>query len=589
MGSLFQLLLYIGKYWRSVVLSVIMMIVNVLAAFLVIRLTPVLIDDALPNLDTELLYRTGGMMMLFAFIGLASGLINTVNSQKVAMYATADLRRDLFIKIESLSFSNIDKFKTSRLVTTSTNDVLRIQQFFQMLLRIIIRAPLMFGIGLYMAIITSSKLSNIFFISLPLLVATILVVMIVAFPRYMRVQKTVDGLNKVSLETANSPRVIKSFVQTKHENKRFDDANQLFKNTNLSAEKVNFAAEPIIMMIFNSTLAGILILGGYYMSNGELINTTTNLPNVGLLIAFNNYSMFILMGLLMFAMVMIFISRALASANRITEVMDEVVDLQNCEQCVTDFTVRGDIEFKHVDFAYEKDGNNVLTDISFKVNAGERIGIIGSTGSGKSTLIQLIPRLYDVSGGEVLIDGTNVKKLDINTLRSQMGFVTQTATIFSGSIGTNLQMGNSNADIKTLVNATKKAQALDFIEEYDDYFNHETQQKGSNMSGGQKQRISLARAFVRDPRILILDDSTSAVDAKSEEAILQELDRLAVSMTSIVISQKISTIKDMDKILVLNNKGQVDGYDTHENLLRTCQVYQEIALSQLGGGVPNGN
>jgi len=589
MSSLFRLLGYIFKYWISVVLSVIMMIINVVAAFMVIRLTPVLIDDAIPNLDTDLLIRTGGMMLLLAFIGLASGLINTVNSQKVAMYATADLRSDLFVKIESLSFSNIDKFKTSRLVTTSTNDVLRIQQFFQMLLRIIIRAPLMFGIGLYMALVTSSKLSNIFIVSLPLLLITIGVVMVVAFPRYMRVQKTVDGLNKVSLETANSPRVIKSFVQTKHENKRFDDANQLFKNTNLSAEKVNFAAEPIIMMIFNSTLAGILVLGAYYMSNGELINTQTGLPNVGLLIAFNNYSMFILFGLLMFAMVMIFISRALASANRITEVMDEAVDLQNCEECLSNFQLKGDIEFRHVSFSYEKDGNNVLTDINFKVEAGQRVGIIGSTGSGKSTLIQLIPRLYDATEGEVLIDGTNIKQLDINTLRSQMGFVTQTATIFSGSLGTNLRMGNKDADMNQLNEATEKAQALEFIAEYDDYYNHETQQKGSNLSGGQKQRISLARAFVRNPRILILDDSTSAVDAKSEEAILQELNRLTSQMTSIVISQKISTIKDMNKILVLNNKGQVDGFDSHENLLRTCKVYQEIALSQLGGGATNGN
>lgn len=589
MGSLFRLFQYIFKYWGNVLISVVTMIVNVGAGFLVIRLAPTLIDDAIPNMDMDLLLSTGGMMLLYSFVGLLSGIINTVTSQKVAMYATADLRRDLFIKIESLSFANIDKFKTSRLVTTSTNDVLRIQQFFQMLLRIIIRAPLMFGIGLYMAIITSAKLSNIFFISLPLLLITIGIVMVIAFPRYMRVQKTIDGLNKVSLETANSPRVIKSFVQTEHENKRFEQANQLFKNTNLSAEKVNFAAEPVIMVIFNATIAGILILGAYYMSQGSLINLETNIPNVGLLIAFNSYSMFILMGLLMFTMVMIFISRALASANRITEVMDEVVDLQNCEDCIAQFEVTGEIEFKDVSFAYEKEGNKVLTGINFKVEAGQRVGIIGSTGSGKSTLIQLIPRLYDTTEGSVLIDGKDVKQLDINCLRSQIGFVTQTATIFSGSIGTNLKMGNMSASLDDLKDAIERAQAVEFIDEYEDYFNHETQQNGANMSGGQKQRISLARAFVRHPRILILDDSTSAVDAKSEEAILQEIDRLTSQMTSIVISQKISTIKDMDKILVLNNKGQVDGYDSHENLLKDSKVYQEIALSQIGGGVNNGN
>lgn len=586
MSSLGRLFTYVFRYWPAVLLSVILMIINVLAAFYVIRLTPVLIDEALPTLDMDLLFETGGLMIGIAFVGLVTGIINTVTSQRVAMYATADLRMDLFEKIERLSFTNIDKFKTSRLITTSTNDVLRIQQFFQMLLRIIIRAPLMFGIGLYMAIVTSRELSNIFYISLPLLLITIVIIMVIAFPRYMRVQKTIDGLNKVSLETANAPRVIKSFVRMDTENQRFDDANQLFKNTNVAAEKVNLFAEPIIMLIFNSTIAGLIFLGAYYMNNGLLISDLTGLPNIGVLMAFNNYTMFILFGLLMFAMIMIFISRALASANRIKEVLDEVIDLENDVDCLTDVDVQGDIQFKNVNFAYEKDGNHVLNNISFHIQSGERVGIIGSTGSGKSSLIQLIPRLYDVINGEILIDGVNVKQYDLATLRSQIGFVTQTATIFSGSIGTNLQMGKSNASFDELTHASTQAQAMEFIEQYDDWFNHETQQKGSNLSGGQKQRVSLARAFVRQPKILILDDSTSAVDAKSEEAILQQIDSLSHEMTSIVISQKISTIKDMDKILVLTNKGEIDGFAPHEELMKTSTVYQEIALSQLGGGVP---
>ncbi|QMS85963.1 ABC transporter ATP-binding protein [Candidatus Xianfuyuplasma coldseepsis] len=586
MSSLGRVFTYVFRYWPAVLLSVVLMIINVVAAFYVIRLTPVLIDEALPTLDMDLLFETGGLMIGIAFVGLITGIINTITSQRVAMYATADLRMDLFEKIERLSFTNIDKFKTSRLITTSTNDVMRIQQFFQMLLRIIIRAPLMFGIGLYMAIVTSRELSNIFYISLPLLLITIVIIMVIAFPRYMRVQKTIDGLNKVSLETANAPRVIKSFVRMDTENQRFDDANQLFKNTNVAAEKVNLFAEPIIMLIFNSTIAGLIFLGAYYMNQGLLINDLTGLPNIGVLMAFNNYTMFILFGLLMFAMIMIFISRALASANRIKEVLDEVIDLENDEDCIRDVDLQGEIEFKNVDFAYEKDGNHVLNNISFHIKTGERIGIIGSTGSGKSSLIQLIPRLYDVVNGQILIDGVNIKQYDLATLRSQIGFVTQTATIFSGSIGTNMQMGKSHASFDELVDASTQAQAMEFIEQYDDWFNHETQQKGSNLSGGQKQRVSLARAFVRQPKILILDDSTSAVDAKSEEAILQQIDALSHAMTSIVISQKISTIKDMDKILVLSNKGEIDGFASHEELMKTSTVYQEIALSQLGGGAP---
>lgn len=585
MNSLGNLMAYTMRYWKSVLLSILMMVINVMAAFSIIELTPILIDDALPNLDMDLLLVTGGQMLGIAFIGLLTGLINNINSQKVAMFATADLRQDLFEKIEQLSFSNIDEFKTSRLITTSTNDVVRIQAFFQMLLRIIIRAPLMFAIGLYYAITTSPQLSNIFWISLPVLIITIVIVMVIAFPRYMKVQQTVDGLNKVALETANSPRVIKSFVQLERENKRFDDANELFRNTNFRAEKVNFAAEPLLMLIFSMTIAGILYLGAYYFNQGLLLDPVSGRPNIGLLIAFNGYSTYILFGVLMFAMVMIFISRALASANRINEVLNVDIDLVNCEDCLTSFDIKGGIEFRNVSFSYEKGGNNVLTNINFNVSPGERVGIIGSTGSGKSSLIQLIPRLYDVSEGEVLIDGTDVRKIDISTLRSKIGFVTQTATIFSGSIGTNLVMGKQDATIPELEAASEKAQAMEFITTYEDYFNHVTQQKGNNLSGGQKQRISLARAFIRNPKILILDDSTSAVDAKSEADILAEIDALSKGMTSLVISQKISTIKDMDKILVLNNKGQIDGFDTHENLLQTSPVYQEIALSQVGGAI----
>ncbi len=586
MSSLLRLLKFTSKYKGYVIVSIIMMIIQVITGFLIPSYMAVIIDDAIPLGDQSLLLETGGIMVLIAFVGLLAGVVNTYTSQKVAMFSTADLRNQLFTKIQSLSARNIDKFKTSRLITTSTNDVLRIQQFFQMMLRIIVRAPLMVGIGIFMAVRTSIELSSIFYISLPILIISIVVIMIIAFPRFTKVQKTIDGLNKVSLETANSPRVIKSFVSMKHENKRFNDANELFRTTNTAAEKVMVFAEPIIMLIFNASLAGIILLGAYYINQGALINVIegVDIPAVGVLIAFNNYSMQILFGLMMFAMIMIFVSRALASAKRIAEVLDEVSDLQNCEDCITDFNLKGAIEFKNVDFSYEEDGNKVLRDISFKVKPGEKVGIIGSTGSGKSTLINLIPRIYDVTNGEILIDGKNIKQLDVSSLRKQISVVTQTATLFSGSIGTNLMQGKPDATMKDLNEAVKTAQAEEFIQEYDDLYNHEVQQKGTNFSGGQKQRISLARAFIRNPKIMILDDSTSAVDAKSEELILKEIDRLSKEMTTLVISQKISTIREMDHILVLNNKGKIDGYDTHENLLKNSKVYQEIALSQLGTG-----
>jgi len=428
------------------------------------------------------------------------------------------------------------------------------------------------------------ELSTIFYFSMPILIISIIVIMIIAFPRFAKVQKTVDGINKVVLETANAPRVIKSFVSIDHENDKFEEANETFRITNTSANKIMAFADPIIMFIFNASIAGILFLGTYFIQQGNLIDIETSLPQVGVLIAFNNYSMQILFGLMMFAMMMIFISRAAVSAKRITEIFDEKVDLVSKPNAHDDVLLTGDIEFKNVSFGYGTDGARVIKDINFKIKSGETIGIIGSTGSGKSSLIHLIPRLYDVSEGEVRVNGIDVKDIKIETLRSQISVVTQSATIFSGSVGTNIVQGKKDATYEDFVEAGDNAAATEFINDYDDLYNHEIQQKGSNLSGGEKQRLSLARAFIRKPKILILDDSTSAVDAKSEEQIISSIKRLSKGMTTLVISQKISTIKDMDKIIVLDNLGNLDGFASHDKLLKISKVYQEIALSQIGNG-----
>ncbi len=582
MGNLNRMLVYTVKYYKYILVSVFSMLIQVAAGFVVPYLVITIIDDAIPNNDTVLLIVTASIMLGIAVLGLLFGLINNYTSQYVSQYASADLRLDLYKKIQSLSFLNIDHFKTSRLITSATNDIVRIQQFYQMLLRIIVRAPLMIGMGLFLSLRTSVELSNIFYFSMPVLIISIIVIMVVAFPRYAKVQKTVDGINKVVLETANAPRVIKSFVSIDHENKKFEDANETYRVTNTSANKIMAFADPIIMFIFNASIAGIIFLGAYYIDKGSLMNATTNLPQVGVLIAFNNYSMQILMGLMMFAMMMIFISRAAVSAKRITEIFDEKVDLVSKVDAIDDINLTGEIEFKNVSFGYGDDGNRVLNNINFKIKSGETIGIIGSTGSGKSSLIHLIPRLYDASKGEILVNGTNVKDINVKTLRSQISVVTQSATIFSGSIGTNIVQGKSDASYREIVEAGDNADANEFINDYDDIYNHEIQQNGSNLSGGQKQRLSLARAFIRKPKILILDDSTSSVDAKSEEQIITAINKLSKGMTTLVISQKISTIKDMNKIIVLDNQGHLDGFASHLDLLKTSKVYQEIAQSQVG-------
>ncbi len=584
MKHLNKMLKYTFPYSFSIILSLLAMLIQVGVGFIVPYLMITVIDEAIPTGDMTLLIVTSLKMLGMALIGLVAGLVNNYTSQYVSQYSSADLRLDLFKKIQSLSFINIDHFKTSRLITSATNDIVRIQQFYQMLLRIIVRAPLMIGMGLFLSLGTSLELSNIFFYSMPILIISIIVIMIIAFPRYAKVQKTVDGINKVVLETANAPRVIKSFVSMKHENNKFEDANETFRVTNTSANKIMAFADPIIMFIFNSSIAGIIFLGAYFIDKGSLMNLSTNLPKVGVLIAFNNYSMQILFGLMMFAMMMIFISRAAVSAKRIAEIFEEKVDLTSKDEAIKDIGSQGKIEFKNVSFGYGTDGNRVLNNISFKIKTGETVGIIGSTGSGKTSLIHLIPRLYDVCEGEVMVNGINVKDIQIETLRTHISVVTQTATIFSGSVGTNIVQGKKDATYRELVEAGENAAANKFINDYDDLYNHEIQQKGTNLSGGQKQRLSLARAFIRKPKILILDDSTSAVDAKSEEQIINAINKLSKNMTTLVISQKISTIKDMDKIIVLDNQGHLDGFASHIELLKTSKVYQEIAQSQVGNG-----
>jgi ATP-binding cassette subfamily B protein len=583
MRDLGRIIKYVFKYPGFVVLSIFAMSAVVIAELAIPTFMQYVIDDAIPNENLTLLFEYSMYMVLAALFLIITGLINNYASVRVSMYATADLREELFTKIQSLSFHNIDHFKTSRLITTSTNDITRIQNFFQMAFRIVIRAPFMLVFGLIFAIQNAPELSAVFYWAIPTLLITIIIIIAIAFPYFAKVQRNVDEINKVTLETANAPRAIKSFVTQDSEADKFETANENYRRINSIANKVMGLAEPIINLIFNITFAAAIVLAIGYYKDGQLLNEFGN-PSTGQLLAFTNYSMITLSGLLMFAMVLVFMSRASVSAKRIYEVLDVKVDLVNSENALTDVSLKGDIEFQNVSFGYGDNGNNVLTDISFKVNPGQTIGIIGSTGSGKSSLINLVPRIYDVTNGSIKVNGIDIREIDLDTLRSQISVVSQKATIFSGSVGTNIIQGNKAANLDDFERASEYAVANEFIKQYDDFYNHKIEQGGQNLSGGQKQRISLARAFIREPKILILDDSTSAVDAKSEETILSSIKELSSNMTTLVISQKVSTIRNMDKILVLNNKGKLDGFDTHENLLKTSEVYQEIALSQLGTG-----
>ncbi len=581
MRDIFGVIGYIKPFKFYVLIAALTMFVQVFVSFYIPFLIIDIIDVALPAGDFNSVLHTGGIMLALAFFGIVSGIINTYTSQKVSQYATANLRLDVFKRIQTLSFKNVDDLKQSRLITNATNDVMRVEMFFTMMLRIVLRAPLMMMVGVFLALRTSILLSQVFYVTLPLLIISILIIMYFAYPRFKKVQKALDELNNVALENANAPQVIKSFVSQDYETNRYENTNENYRKVNTAAETVMAFADPVINFIFNLGLAGILIVGTYYLTQGQLMQN--GVPQVGLIMAFNSYSMQILIGLMMFAMVMIFLSRANVSAARINEIFNTTIDLTNPVKGQQP-TIAGRIMFDDVSFGYGENGNWVLKDVNLTINPGEKIGVIGSTGSGKSTFVYLIPRLYDVKRGRILIDEINVKDFDIPSLREQVGFVTQNANIFSGSMATNMMQGLKDADINALDKASKSALLYDFIQEKEDGYNYLIRPKGTNLSGGQKQRLSIARAMIKKPKILIFDDATSAVDAASEQKILQHIDALDYQPTLLLISQKVATVKKLDKILVFANDGKVDGFGTHDDLLKTSQVYREIANSQLGLG-----
>ena len=581
MKDIFRLVRYAKPFPIFLSIAIFTMVIQVFASFFIPFLIIDIIDVYLPARDFDALINTALLMLGVAFIGIIAGIVNTYTSQYISQYASADLRLDLYRKIQSLSFKNVDDFKQSRLITNATNDVLRVQMFFTMMLRIVIRAPLMVLIGLILALRTSFLLSQVFYVTIPLLIISILIIMVFAYPRFKRVQYALDDLNNTVLETASAPQVIKSFVSQAYEKDRFERDNEQYRNANTSAETVMAFAEPVIQFIFNMGIAGILFVAAYYLDQGLLM--TNGLPQVGVIMAFQNYSMQILVGLMMFAMIMIFLSRANVSAARINEIFDTRVDLENPENGKQP-EIHGAIAFENVSFAYGKESNRAVSDLTFTIEAGEKIGLIGSTGSGKSTLTYLIPRLYDVISGHVRIDGHDVRSMDLPYLRDKIGYVTQNATIFSGSIATNIRQGEASADYEMLEKSAQEALLDDFIDNQEDGFNYLVRSKGSNLSGGQKQRLSIARAMVKRPPILILDDATSAVDAQSEQKILNHINALDYNPTLLLISQKVSTVRKLDRILVLDNDGRIDGFDTHEVLMESSPTYREIAQSQLGNG-----
>lgn len=570
---------YIKPYLSAFILGPVFMIVEVLGEVILPKLMSVIINigcGAVPGVEARgkgFIILIGGVMIVTAFIMMLGGVLGAYFSIKAAVNFAADLRRDVFEQVQRFSFANIEKFSTGSLVTRLTNDITNVQNVVAMALRMLLRAPGMLIGGMIMAFLMNARLALIFCVVIPFLIFAIVIIMKTAFPRFDVMQKKIDALNSRIQENITNQRVVKSFVRDDLEKQTFDEASNDLKDKTLRAMKVVIATMPVMTLAMNITIMAVVWFGGKQILVGDM--------PVGDLTAFTTYVTQILMSLMMVSMIFIQGSRAVASSRRITAVLETEINLNDDEAGQKDKEITsGKIEFRHVGFRYyKKHKNNVLRDITFTANPGEVIGIIGSTGSGKSSLVQLIPRLYDCDEGEILVDGVNVKDYSLEHLRNGVAMVLQKNTLFSGTIMENLRWGDENATDEEVYAMADAAQADLFVKDFTDGYDTELGQGGVNVSGGQKQRLCIARALLKKPKILILDDSTSAVDTATEAKIRQSFRTSLKDTTKLVIAQRISSVEDADRILVME-EGQIVGQGTHDELIRNCEAYQEIYYSQ---------
>lgn len=567
-----KLLKYIkGSAIIYTILAPLMMFIEVIMDLNQPKLMSDIIDIGVANGDITYVLNVGFKMIVVAFIGILGGMLCGVFSTLASMNMGKNMRQGLFNKIQSLSFSEIDQFKTSSLITRLTNDVTQVQNMVMMALRGMVRSPLICLGGIIMSLSISVKLSMIFLVVIPLIILSVTVITAKSTPFFTAMQKKIDNVNLVMRENLLGVRVVKAFAIEDKVKERFSYANDDLMSTSIKAQSVTILLWPLVTLIMNLSVVAILWFGGNYVNKGSL--------EIGKIMAFINYLVQIMSSLNMLVMIIINFSRAKVSASRINEVLDvesSITDKEDAKK-INKFN----IDFKDVYFKYNKDGDYVLKGISFKAEEGEKIGIIGATGSGKSTLISLIPRLYDTSSGTVMIGNEGVKNLKINELRSLIGVVLQDTTLFSGSIEDNLKFGKEDATEEMMISSVKDAQAFEFINANNEGFNREVGQRGKNLSGGQKQRISIARTLIKNPKILILDDSSSALDMATEAKLQKSIKNRMKNSTVFLIAQRISAVKDSDKIIVLDN-GEIVAIGNHEELIKECDIYRSIAISQLG-------
>lgn len=579
-----KLMSYIGEFKRDTILSPIFVTLEVFLEVLLPTLMALVIDNGVETGDMNYVMKMGLIMLVVAMLSLAAGTLSGVFAAKASMGFGRNLRRGMFDNIQDFAFRNIDHFSTAGLVTRMTTDVTNVQNAYQMLVRMFVRAPIMMISALIMCVKINARISLVFLAALVFLGLVLSFVIRRAFPLFNEMFRGYDSLNASVQENLTGIRVVKAYVREDHENDKFCKATDRLKNLSVHAEKLVIMNQPVMQLtvytciLLISWIGAKMIVVNGTMTTGELMSLFT-------------YTMQILMSLMMMSMVFVMVTMASSSAKRIAEVLDEKSTLHNPETPV--YQVEdGSIEFDHVNFAYsenemkeEREEKCVLADINFQIHSGETIGIIGGTGSSKSTLVQLIPRLYDVLDGSVRVGGRDVREYDIETLRNEVSMVLQKNVLFSGTILDNLRWGNKEATEEECRHACELAQASEFIDKMPDGYETFIEQGGSNVSGGQKQRLCIARALLKKPKILILDDSTSAVDTKTDALIRKAFREEIPATTKIIIAQRISSIEDADRILVLD-QGRISGMGTHEELLETNEIYRDIyRLQQKGAGL----
>lgn len=563
---------YLKPYALFAVLTPLSMVGEVLGDLLQPKLMSKIVDDGVLGQDMDLIIRTGLLMLLVLIGGGACGIAASAFGGIASQSFSRDLRVDVFRRVMGLSFEQTDKFTTGSLVTRLTADITAIQQMVDFMLRMLVRDSLLFFGGIIMMLTLNVRFGIIILCALPVEIIMMIIILKKANPYYSIVAKRLDSVNSVVQENVTGARVVKAYVREDTEEKRFDDANISLMESNLRVQTLMAILQPLLMIILNLSVIAVIVIGGWQVQAQDM--------KVGEVMAAITYLTQVLHGVMMMSMMFQTLAKASASANRLREVLETDPVIKSGSVSLSDKT-GGTVSFKNVSFSYpETKGRPVISDLTLDIKSGESVAILGATGSGKSSLVNLIPRFYDCTAGEVLVDGVNVKDCKLDELRKKVGIVLQKSELFSGTVEDNIKWGDKNAPHEDVISAAQAAQADEFIQKIPAGYEGIIAEKGASLSGGQKQRLSISRAVLKKPEILILDDSTSALDLGTEAKLRAEIDRKMNGTTLIIIAQRIQSVKSCDRIAVLDH-GKLCACDTHENLLKTCEVYQDIYASQV--------